>query len=226
MTSSRCTYFSGYHSEGSGWHSKAQVRWCALLITQFMPAGRPSWGQWSFASCRGKWWPVHHSKSSFYLTLFNQCSLSLSLSYITTDGQSASLSWNKAPVWGLRPDFYYCQTFACFLMWGALSDERTGLSFTIAPGPRRLSHFRVRVPWDSWPYFTVSDSRLPFSSPPTIRRVTVEVFDPQPMQCRKSSIYKVKQNLILLKLTLAYRDVNSIHFYQFVFVIWLWCPDL
>jgi hypothetical protein len=27
------------------------------------------------------------------------------------------------------------------------------------------------------PYFTVSDLRLPFSSPPTTRRVTVEVFD-------------------------------------------------
>jgi hypothetical protein len=26
-------------------------------------------------------------------------------SYVTTDGQSASLSWNKAPIWGLRPDF-------------------------------------------------------------------------------------------------------------------------
>jgi hypothetical protein len=46
----------------------------------------------------------------------------------------------------------------------SLSDERTGLSFKIAPGPRQRSHFRVRVPWDSWPYFTVSDSRLPFSS--------------------------------------------------------------
>jgi hypothetical protein len=30
----------------------------------------------------------------------------------------------------------------------------------------------------SRPYFTVSDLRLPFSSPPTTRRVTVEVFDP------------------------------------------------
>jgi hypothetical protein len=29
-------------------------------------------------------------------------------SYTTTDGQSASLSWNKAPIWGLRPDFYFC----------------------------------------------------------------------------------------------------------------------
>jgi hypothetical protein len=44
------------------------------------------------------------------------------------------------------------------------------------PSPGSLS--RVRVPWDSWPYFTVSDLGLPFSLPPTIRRVTVEVFDP------------------------------------------------
>jgi hypothetical protein len=29
-------------------------------------------------------------------------------SYVTTDGQSASLSWNKSPIWDLRPDFYYC----------------------------------------------------------------------------------------------------------------------
>jgi hypothetical protein len=41
--------------------------------------------------------------------------------------QSASLSWNRAPIWGLRPDLYYCQTVAGLLMWGALSDERTGL---------------------------------------------------------------------------------------------------
>jgi hypothetical protein len=43
-------------------------------------------------------------------------------SYVTTDGQSASLSWYKAPIWGLRPTFYYCQTVAGFLMWEALSD--------------------------------------------------------------------------------------------------------
>jgi energy-converting hydrogenase Eha subunit C len=43
--------------------------------------------------------------------------------------QSASLCWNKATIWGLRPDLYYCRTDAGFLMWGALSDERTSLSF-------------------------------------------------------------------------------------------------
>jgi hypothetical protein len=40
-----------------------------------------------------------------------------------------------------------------------------------------ISHFPIRVPWDSWPHFTVSDSRLPFSLPPTTRRATVEVFE-------------------------------------------------
>jgi hypothetical protein len=57
-------------------------------------------------------------------------------------------------------------------------DERTGLSFLYAAGPCQRSLSRVRVPWDLRPYFTVSDSRLPFSSPPTTRRATVEVFDP------------------------------------------------
>jgi hypothetical protein len=136
--------------------------------------------------------------------------------------QSASLSWNKAPFWGLRPDLYYCQTVAGLLMWGALPDERTGLSFqsqshiatdgqsiskswcrapdsltitvlflwgalsdgrtglsfVCSAGPRQCILSLVGVAWHSWQYFTVSDLRLPFLSPPTTRRVTVEVFDP------------------------------------------------
>jgi hypothetical protein len=83
----------------------------------------------------------------------------------STDGQSGSLSWNKAPIWGLRPDCYYCQTVAGLLMWGALSDERTGLSFTIDAGARQR-------------HIYVSDSRLPFALPPTTRRVTVQLFEP------------------------------------------------
>jgi hypothetical protein len=72
--------------------------------------------------------------------------------------QSTSPSWNKAPMWGLRTDFYYCQTVAGLLIWGALFDERTDLSFTISAGPRQHSHSRVPLPWDSGPYFTVLDS--------------------------------------------------------------------
>jgi hypothetical protein len=66
--------------------------------------------------------------------------------YVAIDRESASLSKNKAPIWGLRPAFYYCQTVAGLLMLGVLSDERTGVSFTIAAGPRQRSHSRVRVP--------------------------------------------------------------------------------
>jgi hypothetical protein len=36
-----------------------------------------------------------------------------------------------------------------------------GLSFTTVAGPRQRSHSRLRVPQESWPHFTVSDSRLP-----------------------------------------------------------------
>jgi hypothetical protein len=112
-----------------------------------------------------------------------------------TDGQSASLSWNKACIWGLRPDLYYCQTDA-----GPLSDERTGLSFKFAAGPRQRSHSRVRIPSDSRPYFAVSDSRIPFSSPPTTRRATVEVFDPTSTREMNRSQVKVK---VILQLTVS-----------------------
>jgi hypothetical protein len=43
-------------------------------------------------------------------------------------GQSVLVS---SPIWGPRPDFYFCLTVAGLLMWGALSDERMGLSFTM-----------------------------------------------------------------------------------------------
>jgi hypothetical protein len=63
-------------------------------------------------------------------------------------------------------------------MWGAVSDERTGLSFTTAAGPRQLNHCRVRVPWDR-DHILLSQIRdFPFVSPPTTRMATVEVFDP------------------------------------------------
>jgi hypothetical protein len=44
-------------------------------------------------------------------TYFTVSDLSVSESefYVMTEGQSASLSWNKAPIWGLRPDLDYSQ---------------------------------------------------------------------------------------------------------------------
>jgi hypothetical protein len=105
--------------------------------------------------------------------MYKLTELTESGSYIMTDGQSASLSWNKAPIWDLQPNLYYCQTVAGLLIWGALADERTGLSFTIAAGPRQPNHSRVQVPWDLGPYFTVSGFRLPFLSPSRTHNATV-----------------------------------------------------
>jgi hypothetical protein len=63
---------------------------------------------------------------------------------VTTNGQSASLSWYKAPIRGLRPDFYFRTeygirlTVTFLIQWGALSDEKTGLFFiTTLHGPHR-----------------------------------------------------------------------------------------
>jgi hypothetical protein len=40
-------------------------------------------------------------------------------SYITTDSQSASLSWNKAPIWGLRTDIYLSLTITAMFLWAS-----------------------------------------------------------------------------------------------------------
>jgi hypothetical protein len=75
------------------------------------------------------------------------------------------------------------------------TDDRTDLSFTTAAGPHQRSHSQGRVPRNSWQYFTASGLRLsqpgdqvpifispsnwvPFLSPPTTRRATVEVLEP------------------------------------------------
>jgi hypothetical protein len=92
--------------------------------------------------------------------------------YVTTNGESASLSWNKASIRGLRLDLFYCLIVAGLLIWCALSDERRDLSFAFVVGPSQLIHSQVRIPWDSRQYSTVSDSRLFFSSPPTTRSAT------------------------------------------------------
>jgi hypothetical protein len=45
-------------------------------------------------------------------------SLSQSQSYVTICGQSASLAWCQASIWGTLPDSYYCQTFREFVYVG------------------------------------------------------------------------------------------------------------
>jgi hypothetical protein len=55
---------------------------------------------------------------------------------------------------------FFNWTLAVHSLCNILSDERMGLSFTITAGPHQRSHFQVRVPRNSRPHFTVSDSIL------------------------------------------------------------------
>jgi hypothetical protein len=89
---------------------------------------------------------------------------------------SQSVSLGVEPQLGLMTRYLLLFDSYGLVLWGTLSDERTGVSFVYAAGPRQRSLSRVRVLFDSWPHFTVSDMRLIFSSP-TTHRVTVEVFD-------------------------------------------------
>jgi hypothetical protein len=74
-------------------------------------------------------------------------SQSQSQSHIATDGQSISKSWYQAPS-GAHDQIFITLTVTALFFWGALSDERTGLSFIYADGPRQRNLSRVRFPWD------------------------------------------------------------------------------
>jgi hypothetical protein len=51
------------------------------------------------------------------------------------------------------------------LMWGSLSDEKSGLYFSVFVGHRQRSLSQIWVPRDSWAYFIVSI----FENPQTLR---------------------------------------------------------
>jgi hypothetical protein len=56
---------------------------------------------------------------------------SQSQSYVTTDGQSVSLSWCQAPIWDLYDQILFLSDSYGLFTWDAPSDERTRLSFTM-----------------------------------------------------------------------------------------------
>jgi hypothetical protein len=105
------------------------------------------------------------------------CLSSQSQSHIATDGQSVSKSWYRAPS-GAHDQIFISVWQIRSVSVGRPLWREDGSVFVRAAGPCQRSLSRVLVPWDLRLYFTVSDLRLPFSSPLTTRRVTVEVFDP------------------------------------------------
>jgi hypothetical protein len=102
-------------------------------------------------------------------------SQSPSQSHIATDGQSISKSWYRGPS-GAHVQIFITlwRLPSCFCGAPSLTRGRVCLLYCCWTAPGNLT--RVRVPWDSWPYFTVSDLRLPFSLPPTTRKITYRLF--------------------------------------------------
>jgi hypothetical protein len=100
-------------------------------------------------------------------------------SYVTTDGQPAGLSWNKTPIWDLRPDLYYCMKFAGLLI-GAPSLTRgrvcrlqllLALASAVIFGSesyRTRGHILLSQIWD-FPFrrlLWLAGSRWRYSTPP------------------------------------------------------------
>jgi hypothetical protein len=99
----------------------------------------------------------------------------ISESYVTTGGRSVS----QSVYLGIKHQIFITvgQLRVCWCGGRFLWLEDGSVIYNCC-WPRQRRHSRVRVPRDSRSYFTVSDSRLPFSLLPTTRRITVEVFDP------------------------------------------------
>jgi hypothetical protein len=74
----------------------------------------------------------------------------------------------SSPIWGSWPDIYYCLTVTVVCVGRPLWREDRSV-FCICCWPLPAQSFSGPSP--------VSDLRLPFSSPPTTRRVTVKVFE-------------------------------------------------
>jgi hypothetical protein len=102
-------------------------------------------------------------------------SFSRSRSHIATDGQSVSMSWCRAPS-GDRDQIFITvwQSRCCFC--GAPSLTRGRVCLLYCPLP--LQSFSGPSPLGLATIFYCPRFETSFSSPPTTRRVTVEVFDP------------------------------------------------
>jgi hypothetical protein len=82
-----------------------------------------------------------------------------SQNYVTTDSQSASLSWCQDPP-GAQDQIF--GTVSCGYIDVGRPPWREDRSVVYnCCWPRQRSHSQVRVPQDSWPHITASDSRLP-----------------------------------------------------------------
>jgi hypothetical protein len=143
--------------------------------------------QWHFVHCKSHMtWPglkpgprsgklvTNHLSYGMVISQLTHCSScqlrthdwlrTQSQSHIVTDAQSVSKFWC----------LYYCLTvMVLFFLWGALSDQRAGLSFAYAADPCQCSHSRVWVPRVCLLYMLLALQAQSFSGPSPLGLVTI-----------------------------------------------------
>jgi hypothetical protein len=102
--------------------------------------------------------------------------LSLSLTLRPTVSRPVCLGI-KHPSGAYDQIFITCVTVTVLFLWGAFSDERSGLSF-VCCWPLPAQSFSGPSPLGLQTIFYCLRFETSISSPPMTRRVTVEVFDP------------------------------------------------
>jgi hypothetical protein len=127
-------------------------------------------------------------------TLWNTqiCSQSQSQSHIATDGQSVNKSWCQAPS-GAHDQIFIAvwQLESCFC--GAPSLPRGQICLLYMLLALASAVFLGSSPLGLATTFYCLQFRLPFSSPPTTRRVTVKVFNPASTQVKLYCTVKLSQ---------------------------------
>jgi hypothetical protein len=122
------------------------------MTIPLLPASSPLW--------TGAPFQLNYSCLGFpYRTDF--VSQSHSQSYFMTDGlPPISSSWQQAP-WDSRPVIFSNWTLAVIILMKHSLWREYGSVVCNCCWSSQRSHSQVRVLWDSWLHFTVSDSRLP-----------------------------------------------------------------
>jgi hypothetical protein len=131
-----------------------------------------------------------HKQTPLYSFVCPQLSFLFRSNYSSTDcwSEAARMSWNKALVWGLRPDHFYCLTVAGLLIWGALWREDGHVVYNCwwsSPAPSfsgpefHGTHHNLLSQIRDFPFrrlLRLSGLRWRYSTPPPHGRLYIRVF--------------------------------------------------
>jgi hypothetical protein len=99
-----------------------------MYVAALTGCSQRTWMYFTFSVCESfvclQEWHIDHFPSRYFNNLKTK-------SKPRYDRRSVGLSvLVSSPIWGIRQDLCYRQTFAVLSMWGALFEKLTGLSFT------------------------------------------------------------------------------------------------